>query len=125
MFWCGLFLFCFFFKEIGVRVPEHSSGMSLGAHSGVGSVSCFTACHKRMQLIVSVTLALREATAVQGIGSGGDPYLSILVLRKSVSYMGELANEHIVNLSVLLELILFQEHSEVTLLLISKLYNES
>lgn len=95
-FWCGLFLFCFFFKEIGVRVPEHSSGMSLGAHSGVGS-----------------------------IGSGCDPYLSILVLRKSVSYMGELGNEHIVNLSVLLELILFQEHSEVTLLLISRLYNES
>lgn len=87
-------------------MPEHSSGMSLGAHSGVRSVRYFAACHKRMQLIVSAALALTEATAVQDIGFRCDPYLSILVLRKSVSNMGELANEHIVNLK--LELILFQ-----------------
>lgn len=83
-------------------MAERSSGMSLGAHSSVGSVSHFTAYHKRMQLIASAALALMEAPAVQDVGFSCDPYLCILVLRKSVSNVGKWGNEHIINLNILL-----------------------
>lgn len=85
-----------------VRAAKRSSGMSLGAHSGVGSVSYFNAYCNRMQLIVSAALTLMEGTAVQDIGFCCDPYLFILVLKKSISNMGKLANEHIINLKILL-----------------------
>jgi len=83
---------------MSIRAAEHPSGMSLGAHSNVGSVSYFTAYQKRMQLIVFDAVALTEAAAVWGIGFSCDPYLYILVLRKSISNMAKLANEHIINL---------------------------
>lgn len=66
----------------------------------VGRVSSYTAYHKRMQLIVSAALALMEA-AVQGIGFNCDTYLYILVLRKSISNIGKLDNEHIMNPKIL------------------------
>lgn len=65
-----------------LRAAEHSSEMSLGAHSSVGSVSYFTAYHKIMQQIVSLAFTLMEATAVQDIDFSCDPYLYVLVLKE-------------------------------------------